>query len=62
MYAKKFTSVFTDKKGYGLNQYNIELCPQEDEIWKMSRVRLEESKTNTIFMLSETRMDIFEKI
>ena len=34
---KYFVSIFTDKKGYGLSQYNVEVCTL-DEI--MRRVRL----------------------
>ena len=35
---KYFTSIFTDKKGYGLSQYNEEVSTEEDEIYKiMSR-------------------------
>ena len=30
-----FTSIFTDKKGYGLSKYNEEVCMQEDEIYKI---------------------------
>ena len=38
--AKHFTSIFTDKKGYGLSQYDVEVCTKEDEM--MCRVRQEE--------------------
>ena len=55
---KYFTSIFTDKKGYGLSQYNVEVCTQ-DEI--MSRVRLEECERNIIFMLNKARLEIFLK-
>ena len=41
---KYFTSFFTDKKGYGLSQYNVEVCTLEDEI--ISRVRPEEYERN----------------
>ena len=30
-----FTSIFTDKKGYGLSEYNEEVCMKEDEIYKI---------------------------
>ena len=26
---KYYTSIFTDKKGYGLSPYNVEVCTQE---------------------------------
>ena len=31
---KYFTSIFTDKKGYGLSPYNVEVCTEEYETWK----------------------------
>ena len=51
---KYLGSIFTDKKGYGLNQYNVEV----DEI--LSRVRLDECERN-IFMPSEARLENFFK-
>ena len=30
---KYFTSIFRDKKGYGLSQYNVEVCTQDLEIF-----------------------------
>ena len=35
---KYFTSIFTDKTGYGLSQYNVDVCTQDEII---SKVRLE---------------------
>ena len=55
---KYFTSIFTNKKGYGLSQYKVEVCTQ-DEI--MSGVRLEECERNIILMLSEVRLEMFLK-
>ena len=47
------TLIFTDKKGYGFRQYNVEVCTK-DEI--MIKVKLEECERNTIFMLNEARL------
>ena len=30
-----FTSFFTEKKGYGLSQYNVEVCTNEDKEQKI---------------------------
>ena len=56
---KYFTSIFTDKKGYGLSQYNEEVCIQEDEI--INKVRAEEYERNAIFILSKARLEFFLK-
>ena len=31
---KYYTSIFTDKKSYGLSPYNVGVCTQEYETWK----------------------------
>ena len=55
---KHFTSIFTDKKGYSLSQYNVEVCTQEDEIWNdvLSETR---RRRNVKLMLREARLEIF---
>ena len=53
---KYFTSILTDKKGYGLSQSNVEVW-MKDKI--MSRVRLEECERNIMFMQSKARLEIF---
>ena len=58
---KYITPIFTDKEGYGLSQYNIAVCTQQDEKWKiMSKLRPEECERR-IFMPSEARLEIFLK-
>ena len=59
MYTKYFTSIFKDKKVYGLSQYNVEVVCTSDEI--MSGVRLEESERNIIFLPNEAKVEIFRK-
>ena len=55
---KYFTSVFTDKRIYGLSQYNVEVCTW-DEI--LSRVRLEKCERSIILMPSGARLEIILK-
>ena len=48
-----FTSIFTDKKGYGLSEYNEEVFMKEDEIYKILS-RYQKNVKDIRFMPSES--------
>ena len=59
---KYFTSIFTDKKGYGLSPYNVEIYIHKKMKYEiMGRVRLEECERNIRVMPSEARLIFFLK-